>query len=373
LLDREKKRLREIFELWWLAVADSNPLQLALACTKTSNHFMDVLFGEKLFSKKSFFRCSLIATGLLVGSLALTGLVNHRLMALTPWENYHQSCVIVSSVADEICRGGLTNSSPAKNSTTGFITITNSFVSSPTTFIFISTNASGNEGELRIGYYFGKKMSDLDTNLTQAEQWSKDLERINAGVEKYDTKENAAIYSVAYFVGIFLTNGILCFMALVLARIVLREICASARIISALSLLVSNFVLMLFASSFSLLALLVFSIPIFWLLFPLAPIVANQSFLTFVPLVFGASLGIWAINCVPLNVVVILTFLPSLFAVLVTIISLILMIAKNPFYKFISSVLLRCAEKSPEVVIGACIALVIAIVTALAQLLRGTF
>jgi hypothetical protein len=49
------------------------------------------------------------------------------------------------------------------------------------------------------------------------------------------------------------------------------------------------------------------------------------------------------------------------------------MIAKNPFYKFISSVLLRCAEKSPEVVIGACIALVIAIVTALAQLLRGTF
>lgn len=373
LLDNEKKRLREKFETWWLTVSDYDRLQFALICTRGCNRFIDVLFGNKLFSKRAFLRCSFIATGLLIGSLALTGLLNHRLMAISPWENYHQSCELMRDLADVIGKGGLTNSVPATNSATGFITITNSFINSPTTFVFISTNDSGEEGELRIGYYFGKKMSDLDTNLTQAQQWSRDLEKIQAGVEKYDTKENATIYSITYFIGLFLANVILCFFALVLARIVLREICASARIISALSLLVSNFFLVLFASSFSLFALLVCSIPVFWLLLPLAPILAKQSLLTFIPLAFGVSLGIWAINCVPLNVVVVLTFLPGFFAVFAIIVSLILIIGKNPLHRFISSVLLRCAEKSPTAVIGAFIALIIAIVTALAQLLRGTF
>lgn len=373
LLDDQKKRLREKFELWWLIVSDLDQLKLALACTQAYNCFNDSIFGDKLFSKKAFFRCSVISGGLLTGSLALTGVLNHRLMAIVPWENYHQSCGIVSSMADYICNSGLTNSSPSTNSKSGFITVTNSFVSSPTTFVFISTNTGGDESGLSVRYFFGEKMSDLNTNLTQAQQWSKDLATLRAGVEKYDTAENAAIYSILYFLGLILANALLCFLALVLSRIVLREICASARVVSALSLLVSNFFLVFFVSSFSLIVLLVFSIPLFWLLIPLAPIVADTSFQTFVLLIFGASLGIWAINCVPLNVIIVTTFLPGLFTVFAMIASLIFIIGRNPLHKFISSVLLRCAEKSPTTVIGACIALIIAIVTALAQLLRGTF
>jgi hypothetical protein len=371
LLDDEKRRLREKFESWWLVVSDYDHLKFALVCTQAFNRFTDLFFGEKLFSKKAFFRCSVIATGLLVGSLAFTGLLNHRLLAIVPWDNYHQSCKTVNDLADTIASSGLSSAGTITNHPNG--TMTNDFTGSPTTFLFVTTNGNGDEGMLSVGYFFGKKISDLNTNLTQAQQWSNDLATIRSGVEKYDTPKDAAIYSAVYYIVLFIANVVLCFFSLVLCRIVLREICATARIVSAISLLVSNFFVVLIISTISLLVLLIFSVPLLWLLLPLSPVVAKQSFLTFVMLVFGASLGVWAMNCVPLNVIIVIAFLPSFFAVFATFFSVMLIIGRNPLHSFISAVLLRCADKSPFAVIGACFALIITIVTALAQLMRGTF
>lgn len=373
LLDPQKRRLQEKFELWWLTVSDLNKFHFALACTRAYNRLNDFVFGEKLFSKKAFFRSSIISTGLLVGSLGLTGIINHRLIGIAPWENYHQSCGFVSDLANLICNSGITNSAPIDKAHTGLITVTNSFLNSQTTFVFISTNKNGNEGGLSVQYFFGKKVSDTDTNLTQAEQWAKDLAVLRAGVEKYDTAKNATIYSIAYFIGVIAVNALLFYFALIFSRVVLREICLTARVISSVSLFLSNFFLVFFLSSFSLIALLVASMPLFWLLLPLAPLVAEASFQTFILLVYGASLGIWAINCVPLNIVIVITFLPGVFAVFATFASLILVLGRNPLHKIISAVLLRCAEKSPITVIGACFALIVAVITALVQLMRGSF
>ncbi len=373
LLDPQKRRLQEKFELWWLTVSDLNKLHFALAFTRAYNRFNDFFFGEKLFSKRAFLRCSIISTGLLVGSLGLTGVINHRLIGIAPWENYHQSCGFVSELADFICNSGITNSAPIDKNHTGLITVTNSFLSSQTTFVFISTNRNGNEGGLSVQYFFGKKVSDTNTNLTQAEQWAKDLVVLRAGVEKYDTAKNATIYTIAYFIGLIAINALLSYFALILSRIVLREICSTARVISSISLCLSNFFLVLFLSSFSLIALLIASIPLFWLLLPLAPLVAETSFLTFIMLICGASLGVWSINCIPLNIVIVITFLPGILAALAAFASIIFVLGRNPLHKLISAVLLRCAEKSPIAVISACFALVIAIITALAQLIRGSF
>jgi len=84
LRDGQKQRLREKFESWWFLASDYDRLKFALICTQTFNRFTDVFFGEKLFSQKAFCRCSVIATGLLIASLAFTGLLNHQLLGIVP-------------------------------------------------------------------------------------------------------------------------------------------------------------------------------------------------------------------------------------------------------------------------------------------------
>jgi hypothetical protein len=363
LRDGQKQRLREKFESWWFLASDYDRLKFALICTQAFNRFTDVFFGEKLFSQKAFCRCSVIATGLLIASLAFTGLLNHQLLGIVPWQNYHQSCDVVNSLADTIAGSGL----PAAGK------ITNAVVYSPNAFLFGTTNEDGAGGGLFVAYYFGKKISDANTNLTQAKKWADDLTTIRKGVEKYDTPQNAAIYSIAYYVILLIANVALCFCSLILCRIVLREICAADRIVSAVSLLISNFFVLLIISSISLLALLILSVPLLWLLLPFFPVVAKQSFLVFVILVLAASFGIWTMNCVPLNVIILIAFLPSFFAVFATFFSVVLILGRNPFHSFISAVLLRCAEKSPLLVIGAVFGLIITIIVTLANLIHGTF
>lgn len=251
--------------------------------------------------------------------------------------------------------------------------ITNSAAFSANTFFFGTTNTDGSNGGLFVAYSFGRKPSTVDTNLTQAQQWSNDLATIQKGVEKYDTTENATLYSIGYYVVILIANILLCFCSLVLCRIVLREICLARRTVAVVSLLISNFFVVSIISSISLLALLVLSVPLLWLLLPFVPIVAKQSFLVFAVLGLGASFSVWAMNCVPLSVITVIAFLPSFFAIFAIFISLLLIIGRNRLHSLVSAVLLRCAEKSPFAVIGACSALIIAIISALAKLLRGTF
>jgi len=363
LREDEKRRLREKFESWWLTVSDYDRLKFALVCTQSINHFTDVFFCGKLLSKKAFYRCSVIATSLLVGSLAFTGLLNHQFLGIVPWDNYHQSCKVVDGLANMIAGSGL----PTKG------TITNTVAYPPNAFLFGTTNEDGADGGLFVAYYFGGKVSDPNTNLTQAQQWANDLTTIREGVEKYDTTKNAAFYSIAYYIVMLIANIFLCFCSLVLCRIVLREICFTGRIVSTVSLLVSNFFVVSIISSISLLALLILSVPLLWLLLPFFPVVAKQSFLVFVILALGASFSVWGMNCVPLNAIIVIAFLPSFFAVFATCISLVLIIGRNRLHSLISAVLLRCAEKSPFAVIGACFALIIAIVSALAKLMKGTF
>ena len=107
LRDEQKRQLRAKFESWWLTVADYDRIKFALVCTQAFNRFMDVLFGEKLFSQRAFFRCSILATGLLVASLALTGLLNHQLLGIMPWASYRDSCKAVNDFADSIVGSGL--------------------------------------------------------------------------------------------------------------------------------------------------------------------------------------------------------------------------------------------------------------------------
>jgi hypothetical protein len=108
LRDEQKRQLRTRFESWWLTVADYDRMRFALICTLAFNHFADIFFGEKLFSKKAFIRCSTIATGLLISSMAVLGLFDHKTLAVAPWVSFQESCRAVSDYANFIDGSGLT-------------------------------------------------------------------------------------------------------------------------------------------------------------------------------------------------------------------------------------------------------------------------
>ena len=108
LLDGQKRRLRDKFSEWWIVAVDYDRVKFVLAWILAFNRLVDVFLGEKLFSKRAFFRCLVLATGFLVASLAFTGLLNHQILGIMPWASYHESCKAVSDYADFIAGSGIT-------------------------------------------------------------------------------------------------------------------------------------------------------------------------------------------------------------------------------------------------------------------------
>jgi hypothetical protein len=381
LLDAQKKKLREKFESWWLVVSDYDRLKLALAFTQGFNKLSDLFFGEKLVSKKAFYRCAVLASGLLVGSLALTGLFNHQLLGIMPWKNYQESCKAVVDYTDMIVGSGLTKNGAIEkpNVTLSAINMAPSGAnmdSMPMTISALTmhsadTNSGALHGNVTVAFWFSKRIGTNADDLSQAQIWSNNVVDLRQGVEKYNTASNALLYSAAFFLVIFLTNVFLCFGSLIICRLILREICASGRVISTLSLLLSNFFCLLIVSSVFLLLLLVLSIPLFWLLVPFASEVAKSSLAVFSMSTLALSFSIWGLNCTPLNLIAAIAFLPFFFSLFATFFSLIAIIGRNWIHTVVSTFLLRCAERSPLTVISACLALIIATVTAVAKLIHG--
>ncbi len=383
LRDDEKRRLREKFESWWLIVSDYDRLKFALICTQAFNHFADLFFGEKLFSKKAFYRCSVIATGLLAGSLALTGLLNHRLMGIMPWANYRDSCKAVSDYADMIVSSGLTRNGVLEKPNVSVSAINVNppasdggvlpMAISALTLSSSDTNSEALQSHFTLLFYFSKHEGTNANNLSQAQILSNNVVTMRQGIQKYNTTKYIVYYSIGFYLVLFLANAALCFGSLILCRKILREICAAGRVASAISLLISNFFGLLIISSIFLLMLLIFSVPLFWIVLPFASSVAKSSFVLFTLSVLALSFAIWALNCIPLNLIAVIAFLPFFFSLFATFVSLLAMIGRNWIHSFTSDFLLRCAEKNPLLVIGAFFGLIITIIAALANLIRGTF
>src|ERR1700733_1862258 len=122
-----------------------------------------------------------------------------------------------------------------------------------------------------------------------------------------------------------------------------------------------------------LLLLLILSVPLFWIVLPFASAVAKSSFVLFTMSALALSFTIWSLNCIPLNLIAVIAFLPFLFSLFATFFSMLAMIGRNWIHSFISAVLLRCAERSPLLVIGGGFGLVLAIIVILANVMIKVF
>jgi len=354
LMDSQKKRLRERFETWWLTVADYDRLKLALACTVKFNSLLDKMFGDRLFSKEAFYECSIPSTGLLFACLAIVGLLNNEPFGVLPWKNYHESLHAMKNMANGLAPDGHDAGRMFESLDGG-------------------TNVDlWSHGYLYVEYHFARV--SLNTNseqLSPLETWSNSLAFYKDCVVEYDTPSRVVIYSVAFFIILPTLNACLCFCSLVFCRLILREIIASARWFSTFALLVTNLVLVLAVSSIVLILLTIIAVPIIWIVLPSAFVVAKQSFLTFGAAMLGSICGVWLMSSSALKIVLAIALLPSLLTIAVAGFSLIAMISRNALHSIVSAVLLRCAERSPFVLIGGSFGVIAALIACLAKLTRG--
>ena len=341
LRDAQHKKLRSKFEGWWLSVADLDRLKLALACTIQLNGILNKIFGAKLFSKLAFWRVSVMASGLLIASLALNGIFNHeKFGGVEPWKDYKKAAEGVE----------------------GFIPqLEASYQSMPKTTSI--TNIQQNSSHI------------LTTNIVSATNTATlavidELKKVKSVTEKYNTSTYLVIYSFLFFLMLVFLNALLCFCSLVISRLILREMIAAARPFSTFCLLVTNFFLVLNMSSVFLLLLTVLDTPLIWYFLPVVFIFAAHSVTVFLLLFFGGQIVSWVFGSPALKLVTLIAMLPFIFTLIVSVFSYAAMLWRNAFHKCVSAILLRCAEKGPLTLVVAISALIASLIAGLGGLIH---
>lgn len=341
LRDAQQKQLRQKFEDWWLTVADLDKLKLALACTIQLNGYLDKVFGAKCFSRLAFWRVFVMASGLLIASLALHGLFNYeRFGGVEPWRNYRETASGVEKFVPQL---------------------QSSYRAMPK--ISLVTNVQLNASHI------------LTTNVvavtnTATIEVIDALEKVKLATEKYSASTYVWIYSVLFLVILVFLNALHCFCSLVISRLILREIIAAARPYSTFCLLITNLFLVINMSSVFLLLLTILNTPIMWYFLPVIFIFAAHSFTVFLLFFFGGQIVSWIFGSPALKLVTLIAFLPFIFTFAVSAFSYMAMIWRNAFHKCVSAVLLRCAEKGPLAVIVTTSAIIASLIAGLGKLIH---
>ena len=353
LSDAQHKKLRQKFEDWWLTVVDLDKLKLALACTIKLNNVLNRIFGDYLFSRQAFWRTSVSATGLLIASLALIGLLNHDIFGVKPWENYRKTAEAVISTIPQLQERFADASQPSL--------VTNTLPVGSDINLFKKNNP---------GVLITNNSSIMLVTNTAAANVSILLEKVKRSAVKYDTTAYCAIYSVTFIIILIFLNALLCFLSLVISRMIMREMIASARPFSTLALLATNFFLVVNVSSVFLLFLIILNTPIIWYFLPLVLFILPHSFSVYLLVIFGGELASWIFSSPALKLVAVIAFLPFIFTLTVCLFSYSAMICRNLFHKCVSSILLRCAEKGPLTVIIVTSAVIASLIAGLGGFLQ---
>src|SRR5262245_60776343 len=99
-LETQRGALREKFERWWISVAETKPRYFAVSLAHGACAGLSAFFGKRLFSKKSFFRSTILATGCLVASIALTSMFSHSGIGVKPWKEYERTIEVMKATIE---------------------------------------------------------------------------------------------------------------------------------------------------------------------------------------------------------------------------------------------------------------------------------
>lgn len=195
-------------------------------------------------------------------------------------------------------------------------------------------------------------------------------QQLSAMFARFDTMPWKVIYSVTSLVLLALLNSALCFSSLAFSRMILREIIAASSVFATISLLITNFALVVPLWTLVFMSVIVLFQPLFWILIPLLYLAA-QSSVYWVFAIFGAGgLLAWKFGSVPLKVITMVGFLPCILAVIITVFSALVLYQRERFHRIVSALFLRCVERGPLKVAVAVLLVLAAIIASLIPILR---
>lgn len=394
LREAHKKMLQKKFDAWWRTVEYYDKLQLALACATNVNKYLDYAFGHRLFSKKVLLQCSIISSSILIITMSWIGLINRESFGVTPWNSYRESINITVSNIDDLFSESnidyfrqinLTSLTPFYKNTNAVIVNINSNY-----FVFeITTNVTRNitrinpigHGYVTIDYHRFSRIDDYANSLTNSighvtdstnpiVELANEAKQFRQDVIKHDTTGDIVTYSIVYFLTLFIVNDLLFILSLAFCRMMLREIALSGRLLSTGSLVFTNAIIIFGLCSLVLFVFTIFAIPLFWFVIPFVYQASGESLYTIVVFCLSAAVTLWFLSGISVKLVALIAFLPSLFAGIVGLFSLLAIKWKGAFHFILKSILIRCAEKSPIAVLLGIITFISGVLVILAKYLH---
>jgi hypothetical protein len=316
-------------------------------------------------------------------------------VAITPWSSYTTSVSIVTNSIDVLFSKAtldyfkqidMTNVSPFYKNTNAYVLTYNSnyYV------LDLKTNAIKRvtqitpfgHGNIYFNYerLFSGTNQSTDTNSAVKtktisdviDDMTKGAMRIREFTIKHSAHDDVVLYSVIYFAGLFLLNTISFILSQGMCRRMLREIVKARTAAAAASLVLTNLTAVCLLSIIAVACFVMLALPIFWFFIPFVHGWFQESIYTALLYCIFGSIDLWLLSSTSAKLIVLIAFVPSLFASAVGLFSLLAIRWKGQFHFIVKAILIRCAEKNPILVLLATFLFIAGVLTVLAKYLHFT-
>lgn len=305
LHEHTKDEVRINLENIWLKYADCSPIIVFQIPFHLLNSILDILFGERYFSKQALFRAAFLSLAILISSIIVTGWITKTTVGMgqLPWKYF------------EI------NMETAKK---------------------LSQINISNEIEKQ---YKGKieKPSDKEAKH-RIEESMQYIKHYCEYFMNFNTLTWKIIYSILFIVSLCIVNAFIDSISLAITRQMLKEIIQTQSIVLVSTILFTNLCIAFLFSTLTLFLTLIISTPLIIPYLHLIPI-------TFIKYPSWSSLGLYAASIVTwklagpwLKVVAITTILPSIFLSFILVISVVLYPFRRKMYYLMDFLLTKALD-----------------------------
>jgi len=291
--DASKRAIREQTTAAWIRFTQTDPLTIVRVPFTLFSVFLDAVYGDKIFSWRALWRSCLVSTILLVAVLLLTGLVVHIPFGIanSPWKAFGDTLDVVSQTC-----------------------------ANPT----IVQNETVEQRE------FARQLCST--------------------IASYNTPGCRLLYTVLFIVLIIVLNWLMDFVCLGISRILLRDMIEVRSFVSLFALHTMNFILVAVAGTTCLTLAVVAATPWTWGIVALLGFVSQGSkFLAMCLVVPALWCAIW-FSPIWIRILAVVAALPSILLFLVTIIALLLMPWRARVHRSVSYLLDKIALREKAVV-----------------------
>ena len=251
--DNEKHKLQSKLEDLWIQIDDSSPKNIAIFPLGILDTFYNAILGNEIFSKKAYFRSSIISTLVLLSLLLISGMYTGHLLSIEtpPWKLW-----------DELSHYALDKNTANKN------------------------------------FLVKEEMTEIEK------------EKVKEKYKLYGSAKWKFGHAILFTFSTILLNAFFDATSLSMTRLMLREALISKSILVLICILFTNLIIALLLSTLAILLVMIFYMPISYVLvYVLFDLLIAHPAWTIIG-VFALMVGTWTLSGLWLKIVGLTTVLP---------------------------------------------------------------